>query len=67
MALESTHAGYHTAQEALEFYQSALGARVEVMMTFRDNPEPMPPGMIPPGSEGKVMHASLRIGIRMLF
>ncbi len=49
-------------EEALEFYQSALGARVEVMMTYKECPDPMPPGMLPPGSEHKVMHATLRIG-----
>jgi PhnB protein len=30
-------------------------------MRFRDNPE-LQPGMVPPGSENKVMHACLRIG-----
>ena len=31
-------------------------------MRNKDSPEPPPPGMVPPGSENKVMHASLRIG-----
>jgi PhnB protein len=31
-------------------------------MRFKDSPEPHQPGMIPPGSENKVMHASFRIG-----
>ena len=31
-------------------------------MRFRDSPDPPPPGMLAPGSEDKVMHASLRIG-----
>jgi PhnB protein len=49
-------------EEAVEFYRSALGAEVEMLMRFKDCPEPQPPGMVPPGSENKVMHASLRIG-----
>ena len=49
-------------EEAIEFYKSTLGARVEILMRFRDSPDPVPPGMCPPGSEHKVMHASMRIG-----
>ena len=49
-------------EEAVEFYRKALGAKVEMMMRYKDSPEPPPPGMVPPGSENKVMHASLRIG-----
>ena len=48
-------------EEAIEFYKSALGAKVEMMMRFKDNPDPQP-GMSPPGSEDKVLHAALRIG-----
>ncbi len=50
------------AEEAIEFYKKALGAQVEMLMRFSDSPEPPPPGMVPPGSENKVMHSSLRIG-----
>jgi PhnB protein len=49
-------------EEALDFYKSALGAKVEMMMRFKDSPEPVPPGMCPPGSENKVMHAAFHIG-----
>jgi PhnB protein len=49
-------------QEALDFYKSALGAEVEMVMYFKDSPEPAPPGMLSPGWEDKVMHASIRIG-----
>jgi PhnB protein len=48
--------------EAITFYQSALGAEVTMLMRYKDSPCPPQPGMIPPGSEDKVMHASLRIG-----
>jgi PhnB protein len=49
-------------EEALEFYKSALGAVVDMLMHYSDNPEPAPPGMVPPGFENKVMHAEFRIG-----
>jgi PhnB protein len=49
-------------EEALEFYRSALGAEVTMLMRFQDIPEPAPPGMVPAGTEKKVMHASFRIG-----
>jgi PhnB protein len=48
-------------EEALEFYKSALGAKVEMMMRFKDNPDPQP-GMCAPGSENKVMHAAFHVG-----
>ena len=53
-------------EEAVEFYRRALGAKVEMMMRFRDCPEPAQPGMVPPGAENKVMHAALRIGDTMV-
>ncbi|MGF1629905.1 MAG: VOC family protein [Kiloniellaceae bacterium] len=49
------------AEEAAEFYKEALGAEVEMLMRFKDSPEPRE-GMVPPGSEDKVMHMSLKIG-----
>jgi len=49
-------------EEAIEFYRRALGAEVNMLMRFKDSPEPPQPGMHPPGSENKVMHATLRIG-----
>jgi PhnB protein len=49
-------------EEAVEFYKKALGAKVEMLMRFIEAPDPPPPGMVPPGFENKVMHASLRIG-----
>jgi PhnB protein len=48
-------------EEAIEFYRKALGAEVVMLMRNKESPEPPPPGMLPPGSENKVMHASLRI------
>jgi PhnB protein len=46
-------------EEAIEFYKSALGAKVEMLMRFRENPEP---AANPPGSDHKVMHSCFRIG-----
>jgi len=48
-------------EEAVELYRRVLGAEVTMLMRFKDNPDPQP-GMVPPGAENKVMHASLRIG-----
>ena len=48
-------------EQALEFYRSALGAEVTSLHRFKDSPEPHTPGMIPPGAENKVMHASFRV------
>jgi PhnB protein len=49
-------------EEAVEFYKRALGAKVEMLMRYKDSPEPPRPGMCPPDSQDKIMHASLRIG-----
>jgi PhnB protein len=49
-------------EEALEFYRSALGAQVDMVMLYKDSPEPPPPGVLQPGFENKVMHATFRIG-----
>lgn len=49
-------------EEAIAFYREALGAEVAMLMRWKDNPEPPQPGMVQPGTEDHVMHASLRIG-----
>src|SRR5687767_6701350 len=49
-------------EEAIELYKRVLGAEVLMMMRFKDSPDPPPPGMVPAGSENKIMHASMRIG-----
>jgi PhnB protein len=49
-------------EEAIEFYRQALGAQVEMLMHYKDSPEPPPPGMLAPGFENKVMHATICIG-----
>ena len=49
-------------EQAIEFYRKALGAEVEMMMRFKESPEPPPPGAVPAGFENKIMHASFRVG-----
>ncbi len=53
-------------EEAVEFYRKALGAKVEMMMRMKESPDAPPPGMIPPGSDNKVMHTSFTIGDSMV-
>jgi PhnB protein len=49
-------------EEALAFYRDALGSETTMLMRFKDSPEPPVPGMMPPGTDDKVMHASFRVG-----
>jgi PhnB protein len=46
-------------EEAIGFYQKAVGAQVLMMARFKDNPGP---SMNPPGTGDKIMHATLRVG-----
>lgn len=53
-------------EEAIEFYKKTLGAKVEMMMRFNENPEPPSASKTDAGCGGgdpdKIMHACLRIG-----
>lgn len=49
-------------EEALEFYRKALGAEIVMIMRNKEAPEKPPPGMLPPGTDNKVMHASFVVG-----
>lgn len=49
-------------EEALNFYGKTVGAKIEMLMRFKENPDTPPPGMVPPGSDNKVMHCSFRVG-----
>lgn len=49
-------------EEAVELYRTALGARVEMIMRYKDSPEPPPPGTVPEGWDDKIMHASFMLG-----
>ena len=46
-------------EEAIEFYKKAVGAKVEMLMRFKEAPDQ---SMISPGSTDKVMHSCIRIG-----
>ena len=46
----------------MAFYRKAVNAHIESVMHYHDSPEPMPPGMLAPGFEYKVMHAHFHIG-----
>jgi PhnB protein len=46
-------------EEAIEFYRGSIGAEVTMLMRFKDSPDQ---AMVTPGTENKVMHASLKIG-----
>ena len=48
-------------EEALAFYSTVLGAEVSYMMRYSDSPEAIPPGMLAPGFEDKIMHATFTI------
>lgn len=47
--------------EAIEFYKTAVGAQVTMLMRYGDNPEPPQPGA-PALPREKVMHSSFTIG-----
>jgi len=49
-------------EEALDFYKTAIGAKVDMVMRFSESPEKPPEGAMPAGSENKVMHASFHVG-----
>jgi PhnB protein len=46
-------------EEAINFYKTAVGAEVIMMMRFKESPDQ---SMMTPGTGDKVMHAALRIG-----
>jgi PhnB protein len=45
--------------EAIEFYKKAIGAKVDMLMRFKESPDQ---SMVTPESKEKVMHAALRAG-----
>ena len=47
------------AEEAIEHYKKTLGATVNMLLRFKDSPEPQSSA---PGSENKIMHADISIG-----
>ncbi|MCU0718444.1 MAG: YciI family protein [Pirellula sp.] len=49
-------------EEALYFYEQALGAVVLMKMRFNESPDAVPDGMLQAGFETKIMHASFQVG-----
>ena len=47
------------AEEAIEFYKRAVGAELQMIVRFKESPEPE---KNPPGSAEKIMHARIRMG-----
>ncbi|MCD9458941.1 VOC family protein [Marinibactrum halimedae] len=45
-------------EEAINFYRKTLGARVSLLVRFRDNPDK---SAYPPGAENKIMHAMVSV------
>ena len=50
------------AEEALAFYTKAFNTSVSALMRYSEAPDKPPPGMLPPGTDNKVMHASFKVG-----
>lgn len=48
-------------EDAIEFYKKSLGATVNMLMRYKDSPEPPPPGCGPVDAN-KVMHVQFQIG-----
>ena len=53
-------------EEALAFYQRAVGAKVEMLMRFKESPEP-PAADRPAANGDKVMHCAFKIGQTTVF
>lgn len=49
-------------EEALAFYEQAVGAKVTLKMRFDESPDAVPEGMLQAGFESKIMHAAFTIG-----
>jgi len=47
------------AEEAIEFYKKTLGAKVEMLMRFKESPDQ---SGCPAGAGDKVMHACINVG-----
>ncbi len=49
-------------EEAVRFYSAAPGAEIEILVRFRESPDPPPPGVLPADWGDKLMHGSLKNG-----
>jgi len=53
-------------EEAVEFYESALGAKRVMLMRFEEAPDSPPDGTLAPDWGKKIMHAAIFIGEYMV-
>ncbi|AJE97158.1 VOC family protein [Pandoraea apista] len=53
-------------EEAITFYEKTLGAKRRALMRYSENPGSCPEGMLPPGSENKIMHGEFTLGDSMV-
>lgn len=53
-------------EEALAFYEQALDAKTIMKMKFNESPAPVPEGVLQPGFESKIMHATFTVGAMTL-
>lgn len=53
-------------EEAIEFYKSAVGAEVQMLMRNSESPTPPAPGVLPSGTDHKILHATIRINDSLL-
>lgn len=49
-------------EEALNFYQKHLGAKVNFLLRFNESPDPVPADMLQDGFDNKIMHADFTLG-----
>jgi len=54
-------------EEALEFYGGAIGAKVAMLMRFKDSPDPNMSAGLQPGHENKILHCAFQVGDSTLF
>ncbi len=55
------------AEEAIGFYQQALGAKLESLMRYAECPDPIPPEYMPAGGPKSVLHSTISIhGARLM-
>jgi len=50
------------AEEALALYTKVFETQASALIRNKEAPEKPPPGMLPPGSDDKVMHAAFKVG-----
>lgn len=49
-------------EEAMDYYEQHLGARVNMKLRFSESPDPVPEDMLQEGFENKIMHADFKLG-----